>query len=125
MRTCEAVDLSLAEPAGAPDGLDLGGSGRVIGGYLAGLAADAADDFAEHAFERLAGGRILRSEASPYGGRCLLKQAQEVLARQVAPPAHLHRQCLVARGTLHQHAEAGVGETRAGVPDDRVDHLAV
>src|SRR5712691_11332774 len=124
-RAGEAVDIGLAETTGAAERLDRGAGGGRSGGDLAGLALDAADDLAEHAFQRFPGGGIFGREPGADSGRGLFEQPQEMLPRQVGPDADVHRQRLVARGAFHQHAEAGVGEARARVLHHRANHVLV
>ena len=48
-----------------------------------------------------------------------------MLARHVPARADMHRQCVVAARSFHQHAKAGVREARAGVLGDGVDDLLI
>src|SRR6185295_19894513 len=72
----EAVDLVLPEPAGLVQRLDPRARGRVVARDLAGLAADAADDVAEHSLQRRARRGVFRGEPAAYRGGGLLQQLQ-------------------------------------------------
>src|SRR6266705_6534511 len=77
----ELIDLGLAQPAVLHGRLDRRCRVEIVARDLAGLAADAADDLAQHAFELDAG--ILSHQARPYRSRGLLKQVEEMLPRQI------------------------------------------
>jgi hypothetical protein len=46
-----------------------------------------------------------------------------MLPRQIGPRSHQHRELVVADRALEQHAEAGMGDARRGVPRHRVGDL--